>query len=170
MDLASLFHRIQIDLLLHGGQYTFYIKVAAVAVLFYVGYTDFRTAKIRNDVVLLLLILYVLFALVGRSWFEILLNVILAVIMFGVLLWFFANKAVGGGDVKLIPVVCLWVGAHCALLFSVFLLLFIGLHLLAARMGWAQTTHMASRLGGYAIPYAPSVAGALIGVIMLGCL
>ena len=70
MNVTSLVHRIQIDLLLHGEQYQFYIKAAAVAVLFYVGYTDFRTGKIRNDVVLLLLILYVLFALIGRSWFN----------------------------------------------------------------------------------------------------
>ena len=169
MNLTSLFHRIQIDLLLHGEQYQFYIKAAVVTVLFYVGYTDFRTGKIRNDVVLLLLILYVLFALIGRSWFEILLNVILAAVMFGVLLWFFANKAVGGGDVKLVPVVCLWVGIHCVLPFSAFLLLLIGLHLLAVKMGSAQTTEMTRRKGRYGIPYAPSIAGALIGVIMLGC-
>jgi Flp pilus assembly protein protease CpaA len=116
MDLTSLIQRIQFDLLLHGEQYKFYIKVAAVAVLFYVGFTDFRTAKIRNDVVLLLLVLYILFALISRSWFEILWNFVLAAVMFGVLLWFFANRAVGGGDVKLIPVVCLWVGIRCALL------------------------------------------------------
>ena len=170
MNLTSLFHRLQIDLLLHVEQYKFYIKVAAVAVLFYVGYTDFRTSKIRNDVVLLLLVLYVLFALIARSWFEIMWNVVLAAVMFGVLLWFFTYKAVGGGDVKLVPVVCLWVGIHCALPYSALLLLLIGLHLLAARMGWAQTTQMTRSSGRYAIPYAPSVAGALIGVIMLGCL
>jgi len=169
MDLTSLIQRIQFDLLLHGEQYKFYIKVAAVAVLFYVGFTDFRTAKIRNDVVLLLLVLYILFALISRSWFEILWNFVLAAVMFGVLLWFFANRAVGGGDVKLIPVVCLWVGIRCALLYSAFLLLFVGLHLVAARMGWAQTKQMAGRSDRYAIPYAPSVAGALISIIMLGC-
>jgi Flp pilus assembly protein protease CpaA len=167
MDLNSLHHQIQIDLLHHGEQYKFYIEIAVVAVLFYIGFTDFRTFKIRNDAVLLLLVLYILFALVSRSWFEILTNVILAVVMFGILLWFFTRGAVGGGDVKLMAVVCLWIGAHCALLFSVLLLLLIGLHLLAARMGWAQTKTMAVR---NAIPYAPSIAGALIGVIMLGCL
>jgi prepilin peptidase CpaA len=167
MDLTALLHRIQIDLQLHGDQYKFYIEAATIAVLFYVGFTDFRTFKIRNDVVLLLLVLYVLFAFIGRSWIEILSNVILALVIFGVLLWFYTKRAVGGGDVKLMAVVCLWVGAHCALLFSTFLLLLIGLHWVAARMGWAQTKPMAGR---NAIPYAPSIAGALIGIIMLGCL
>ena len=167
MDLTSLVHQIQIDLRSHSEQYKFYIEIALVAVLFYVGFTDFRTFKIRNDVVLLLLILYIPFALISRSWFEILSNVILAAVMFGVLLWFFTYRVVGGGDVKLMAVVCLWIGAHCALLFSALLLLLIGLHLLAARMGWAQTKPMAGR---NAIPYAPSIAGALIGIIVLGCL
>lgn len=167
MNIAHLLTRIQIDLLLHGQQYKFYIEVAVVAVLLYVGFTDFRTFKIQNNVLLLLLVLYVPFALVDRSRFEILSNVILAVVMFGVLLWFYALKAIGGGDVKLIPVVCLWVGLQCALPFSVLLILLIGLHVGAAWMGWAKTKPMAGR---FAIPYAPSVAGALIGVIMLGCL
>jgi Flp pilus assembly protein protease CpaA len=167
MNLTSLLHQIQIDLLLHGEQYKFYIEIAVVAVLFYVGFTDFRTFKIRNDVVLLLLVLYVLFALISRSRSEILSNVILAAVIFGVLLWFYTYRVLGGGDVKLMTVVCLWIGAHCTLLFAALLLLLIGLHLVAARMGWAQTKPMAGR---HAIPYAPSIAGALIGIIMLGCL
>ena len=117
--------------------------------------------------VLLLLILYVIFALVARSWVEILSSFILAALIFGVLLLFYAKRAIGGGDVKFISIVCLWIGAHCALLFSAFLFSFIALHLIAARIRWARTKPMA---GSNAIPYAPSVAGALIGVIVLGCL
>jgi prepilin peptidase CpaA len=164
MDLTALLHRIQLDFFLNGPQYKFYIEIAAVAVLLYVGFTDFRTFKIRNDVLLLLVLLYVLLAIVSRSWSEIIQNVILAVIMFAVLLWFFAQKVIGGGDVKLMSVACLWVGVHWALVFSGLLLIFIFLHLGAARMGWANTKPMAGR---YAIPYAPSIAGALIGVIIL---
>ena len=167
MDLTSLLHSIQADLFLNGAQYKFYIEIAAVAVLLYVGFTDFRTFKIRNDVLLLLVLLYILLAIVGRSWIEIIENVILAIFMFAVLLWFFAQKVIGGGDVKLVSVACLWVGIHCALLFSALLLFFILLHLGAARMGWAHTKPMGGR---YAIPYAPSVAGALIGVIVSGCI
>ena len=165
MGLADLLQRIQLDLLQHGQQYKFYIEVAAVAVLFYVGFTDFRTFKIRNDVVMLLLVLYVLLAFVDRSRSEILIDVLLAAIIFAVLLWFYTYRAVGGGDVKFLTVVCLWVGSHGALLFSILLLLFIGLHLSAAKIGWAETKPMAGR---YAIPYAPSVAAALIAVIALG--
>ena len=166
MDLTSILHRIQLDLFVNGPQYKFYIEIAAVAVLLYVGFTDFRTFKIRNDVLLLLVALYVLLAIVSRSSTEIIENVVLAILMFAVLLWFFAQRVIGGGDVKLLSVACLWIGVHCALAFSVLLLVFLLLHLGAARMGWASTKPMAGR---YAIPYAPSVAGALIGVILLGC-
>jgi prepilin peptidase CpaA len=166
MDITSILHRIQLDLFLNGPQYKFYIEIAAVAVLLYVGFTDFRTFKIRNDVLLLLVALYVLLAIVSRPSIEIIENIVLAILIFAVLLWFFAQRVIGGGDVKLLSVACLWVGVHCALAFSVLLLVFLLLHLGAARMGWASTKPMAGR---YAIPYAPSVAGALIGVILLGC-
>jgi prepilin peptidase CpaA len=167
MDFTSLYERLQTELLLHGTQYKFFIEASAVAVLFYVALTDFLTFKIRNEVVLLLLILYVLFAFVTRSHVEAITDITFAIAIFGFLLWFYTQGVVGGGDVKLVSVVCLWIGTHCALLFSMLLLALGGLHLLAAKMGWARTKPMAGRIG---IPYAPSVAGALIGTIVLGCL
>jgi prepilin peptidase CpaA len=167
MDITHFLDRLGFDLQLHEHEYRFYIEVALVAVMFYVGFTDFRTFKIRNDVLLLLLLLYVLFALVARTPSEILSNVIFAAIIFAVLVLFYTKGVIGGGDVKLVALVCLWVGVHCALLFSILLLLFIGLHLFAAWLGWANTKPLAGR---FAIPYAPSVAGALIATVMSGCL
>jgi prepilin peptidase CpaA len=165
--MTHFFDRLPFDLQLYGHEYRFYIEVALVAVMFYVGYTDFRSFKIRNNVLLLLLLLYVLFALVARTPPEILSNVIFAAIIFAVLALFYTKGVIGGGDVKLVSIVCLWVGVHCALLFSLLLLLFIGLHLVAAWLGWADTKPLAGR---FAIPYAPSVAGALIITVMAGCL
>jgi prepilin peptidase CpaA len=167
MDLHSLYQRIQVDLLLHGQQYKIYIEIAAALVLAYAGITDFRIFKIRNYVVLLLLILYVPFALVARSWFDVVLNVIFALIVFAGLLWFFARGAIGGGDVKLMAVACLWVGVRCVLPFAIFLLLLIIVHIAAVRLGWAKTKNIGGR---GAISYAPSIAGALIGVMLIGCL
>jgi hypothetical protein len=66
-----------------------------------------------------------------------------------------------------VPVVCLWVGAHCALAFSFFLLICIFVHLMATQMGWARTLAVGDH---QAISYAPSVAAALICIIALGCL
>jgi Flp pilus assembly protein protease CpaA len=167
MDITHFLDRLRFDLQLHEHEYRFYLEVALVAVMFYVGFTDFRTFKIRNNVLLLLLLLYVLFALIARTPSEILSNVIFATIIFAALVLFYTKGVIGGGDVKLVALVCLWVGAHCALLFSILLLFFIGLHLLAAWLGRANTKPLAGR---FAIPYAPSVAGALIVTVMSGCL
>jgi Flp pilus assembly protein protease CpaA len=167
MSLNFILDRSQIDLLLSSQQYKFYLEVAAVVVLLYAAVVDFLTFKIRNRVVLLLFVLYLLFALTARAWSDIFWHFMLAAFVFVALIPFYAKHAVGGGDVKFITVVCLWVEPHCALIFSAFLLLFIMVHLIAARIGWARAQPLA---GSKAIPYAPSVAGALIGVIVLGCL
>ena len=143
------------------------MEAAAVAVLGYIAYTDFRNFKINNSSVLVLLLLYGVYALTARSPYEVLSNAILGVIVFAVLFWLYTKSVVGGGDVKLVPVVCLWVGAHCALAFSIFLLIFIFVHLAAVRLGWAPTLAVGDH---QAISYAPSVAVALICVIALGCL
>ena len=166
MDVTELFHQLQLDLLIHSEQYRFYIEAATIAVLCYVGYTDFRTFKIRNDSIILLLILYVLYATLKRSPFEIISNVVLAVVMFGVLLLFYTKRLIGGGDVKLLSVVCLWVSTRCALLFAAALLVLIGLHLAAVSLGWSRAENINGRSR---VPYAPSVAGALIISILLGC-
>ena len=167
MEATKLFHQVQTDLVLYNEQYKLCVESTAVALLCYIGWRDLRTFKISNESVLLLILLYALYAFATRPQQEILSNIILAAIMFGSLLYCYTKRFVGGGDVKLIPVVCLWVGAHCALLFSMLLLVFIFLHSLAARMGWARTATMGQR---QALPYAPSVAAAMIATILLGCL
>src|ERR1700751_4309826 len=106
MGLTALFERGQSEFLLHGAQYKLYIEAATVAVLFYVALTDFLTFKIRNELIVLLLILYALFAFVTRSRIEVLTDIVLAVVIFAVLLWFYSQGAVGGGDVKLVTVAC----------------------------------------------------------------
>jgi Flp pilus assembly protein protease CpaA len=166
MESTGLWHAIHVDFI-GSAAYKFSIEAAAVALLCYIGITDFRTFKIHNGSVLLLLLLYVLYAVGVRSFSEVLTDVLLGVTLLAVLLWLYSKGSIGGGDVKLVPVVCLWIGAHCALLFSILLLLFVVLHLVAVKAGWAPT---AATAGRRSIAYAPSLAAALIGVIVLGCL
>jgi len=75
----------------------------------------------------------------------------------------------GGGDVKLLTVALLWTGLHCALIFAILLLVFSCLHTAVVKIKGAAT----KKSNGGArtrIPFAPSIAAALVGVIMLGCL
>jgi prepilin signal peptidase PulO-like enzyme (type II secretory pathway) len=57
----------------------------------------------------------------------------------------------------------------CALPFALLLLLFAGIHTIAAKLGWANVQR-AENDERKRIPFAPSIAAALIGVFMLGCL
>lgn len=139
MALTAQSDRTVAALPAYGEQYRFYVEAATVAVLCYIGFIDLRSFKIRNDSILLLLLLYIVFALISRSPSEIIQNVVLSLVVFLILLWFYGRGTIGGGDVKLISVVCLWIGAHCALLFSVLLFGFVCLHVVAAKWGWTPT-------------------------------
>jgi prepilin peptidase CpaA len=166
MQVAELLHRFQAFLLFHAEVYELAIKSATVILLCYIALIDLRTFRIENKSVLLLLVFYILYALVARTGREMTADIFVGVSVFGFLLWSYTRGAVGGGDVKLLPVACLWVGAHCAMLFSALLLVFIVLHLIVVRLGWASARAINGRR---AIPYAPSIAGAMLGTILLGC-
>jgi len=133
------------------------------------AYNDLRHFKIRNELISVLAALFFVHALVSGRWVEAHWNAAFAFLMFVIMLLFYARRLMGGGDVKLLTVAFLWVGAGCALPFAVLLSVCAGLHAVAAKLGWAQT----QGIDGDArrrIPFAPSVAAALIGVFMLGCL
>lgn len=154
-------------MLFHGAGYKWFVEALAIVLLCYIAVTDFRIFKVSNTSVALLFLLYGMYALVFRSPYEILSNLALGGITFGLLLLFYARRVIGGGDVKLVPVVALWVGIHGALIFSILLLAFIGVHLIAVRTGLAPTLTIGQHR---AISYAPSVAAALICLIGLGYL
>ena len=166
MQITELLHRFQAFLLFHDELYELAIKSATVILLCYIAVMDLRTFKIENKSVVLLFVFYILYALAARTGREIASDVFVGVSVLGFFLWSYTTGAVGGGDVKLLPVVCLWVGAHCAMLFSALLLVFIVLHLIIVRLGWASARAINGRR---AIPYAPSIAGAMLGTILLGC-
>lgn len=146
--------------------YEFSIKGATLAVLFYIGLTDLRRFKIHNLSLGFLLLLYALYAAAARSLNDIAFDLVLSAVVFAVLIWFYSKGAVGGGDVKLLPIACLWVGSHCAALFSLLLLVFMLIHLAAVKVGWAEVRHSSTR---WTIPYAPSICGAVAFAILTSC-
>lgn len=157
---------VQSEIDLHAGSYDFGIKIATVAVLFYIGLTDLRTFKIHNLSVGVLLLLYVPYAGEARSLNDVFFDVALCLLVVATLIWFYSKGVIGGGDVKLLPIACLWVGTHCAVLFSVILLIFILFHLAAVKVGCVEMRHQRTR---WTIPYAPSICGAVAVTIFTGC-
>ena len=94
-------------------------------------------------------------------------NLAFATLMFCVMLYFYWQNLMGGGDVKILTVSFLWVGFGCAFPFAVLLAIFSAAHVVAAKLGWAEVQQVGDKKR---IPLAPSVAAALILCFILGCL
>jgi prepilin peptidase CpaA len=143
------------------------ILIITSATLFWVALTDFKEFKIRNELVLVLIGLFLVHSVVSGRWIEIHWHLGLAAVMLAIMLYYYRYGLMGGGDVKLLAVAFLWTGPWCALIFAVLLAFFVGLHTLAAKLDWVdvQRTERGSR-----IPLAPSIAAALVGTFVSGCM
>ena len=136
--------------------------------MFYVALTDFKHYKIRNEVILVLAGLFLVYVFISGSWTMLFWNFAFAGLLFLVMLYFYSMKLMGGGDVKLLTVALLWVGPFCAAPFAIFMLFFAGIHTLAAKLKFVETR--VEGKGKEAIPFAPSISAALVSVFMVGCL
>jgi prepilin peptidase CpaA len=138
------------------------------AVLFYVAFTDFKHYKIRNEVILVLAGLFLLYVFILGSWTTLAWNLGFAALAFLFMLAFYSMGLMGGGDLKLLTVALLWVGPFCAVPFAIFLLFFASIHTVAAKFKFVEVR--VDNGGRQRIPFAPSVAAALITIFLVGCL
>ena len=143
------------------------ILILTAAVLFYVALKDLKHFKIRNELILVLTGLFFLHAFLSGRWVTLHWNLGFALLLFLVMLYFYAKKMMGGGDLKLLTVALLWVGPFCALPFALFLLLFVCIHIAAVKLKFIEARVVSEKKW---IAFAPSIAAALIGVFMAGCL
>jgi prepilin peptidase CpaA len=109
--------------------------------------------------------LFVLYTVLNGHFADLRWNLAFAGLMFVVLIGLYGTGWMGGGDVKILAVAFLWTGLSGALAFAVLLALFSALHSFVAKWGWVKSQVTAS--GHRRIPFAPSVAAALIGTFML---
>lgn len=142
-----------------------WILVLTAVTLFWVALTDLREFKVRNELVLILAGLYVVYALFSGAWASMQWNFAFALLMFAAGLYAYSLHHIGGGDLKLLTVAFLWTGPWLAAPFVILLLLFTLAYYLAARLGFAAARRTSA---GLRIPLAPCLAGALIGVFALG--
>ncbi len=143
------------------------VLVLTAAVLFYVALTDLKHFKIRNDLIIVLAALFFLHAFLSGRWVTIHWNLGFAAVLFVILLYFYSMKLMGGGDLKLLVVAFLWVGPFCVVPFAFFLILFVCIHMAAV---WLKLVNVQLVNDKKWIPFAPSIAAALISVFMIGCL
>ena len=88
------------------------------ALVLYAGFMDLMTLKIRNVLVLGLLVAWLVLApLAGFSWNELGMSLAVAGVVFALTFTFFALGWIGGGDAKLATVTALWIGPDDALIY-----------------------------------------------------
>jgi prepilin peptidase CpaA len=143
------------------------VLILTAAVLFYVALTDLKHYKIRNELILVLTVLFFLHAILSNRWTTLPWNLGFAAILFLLMLYPYSKKMMGGGDLKLLTVALLWVGPFCALPFAFFLLLFACIHIIAVKLKLVQAEAVNEQKW---LAFAPSIAAALIGVFIAGCL
>ena len=139
------------------------INAALFFVLIYVIGDDLRRYRIRNDVILLLLVLFGLLCLVKFEWYFVKTHLAFGAVAFVGLLAVWALGLTGGGDAKLLAVALLWLGHSQALAFSVIMLVFTLLYYVGVKAKIAP-----HRLvnGKTVIPYGPSIASAWILTVL----
>jgi prepilin peptidase CpaA len=145
------------------------ILTITAVILLYAAMTDLKHYRIRNELIAVLAGLFLLHALVSGRWPGMAWNIGLALLMFVVLLYFYSRSLLGGGDVKLLTIAFLWAGPDCALPFAILLSLFAMIHVVAGRLGWVDVQRTGADERSR-IAFAPSVAAAVMGIFMLGCL
>jgi prepilin peptidase CpaA len=148
--------------------WAYFVLVAASALLLQAAWTDLREYKIRNELVLALVGLFVLYAFLAVRWIDLKWDLAFAALMFALLLITHTAGWMGGGDVKILGAAFLWTGLSGALPFAILLAVLSALHALVAKLGWVDSQK--TEAGRRRIPFAPSVAGALIGVFILRAL
>ena len=141
------------------------ILVLAAATLFYVAFTDLKQFTIRNELILVLAGLFLVHAILSGRWTDLPWNVAFAALMFLIMLYSYAQNWMGGGDLKLLAVAFLWTGPFDALPFAVLLAAFAGVHAALVKFNWANAQRVN---GSVRVPFAPSIAGALIILFTLG--
>jgi prepilin peptidase CpaA len=145
-----------------------FIVVITAAVLLYAAITDLQEFRTRNELILCLIMLWLVHVAADHEWTSLYRDIGFAALLFIFMLYFYARSWMGGGDVKLATVAFLWTGADRALVFAILLLGFAAIHTAVAKLGWVAVRHTPS--SSVRIPFAPSIAGALIGVFVLGWL
>jgi prepilin peptidase CpaA len=143
------------------------VLILTGAALVYVAFTDLKHYRIHNELILVLTGLFFLHAFLSDRWTTLPWNLGFAALLFLIMLYPYSMKMMGGGDVKLLTVAILWVGPFCALPFALFLLLFAGIHAVAAKFKLVEVKVLGERRS---VALAPAVAAALIGVFLIGCL
>jgi prepilin peptidase CpaA len=139
--------------------------LAVVApILVYVIVEDLRSYRIRNEAVLALLVLFVVFFTTIGDFAALKSHLLFGLGLFALFLGMYWFRMLGGGDVKLLAVACFWLGLENALLFAVLL---AALSLAYAEGAKRDLLPYKMQKGRLKVPYGPTIAVAWIMTLLI---
>lgn len=135
-------------------------------VLIYIAIEDMLKFKIRNESIVVLIVLFLIAALASGALWPALWHVLFGLVMFAVVLAIYAFRVIGGGDAKLLSVAFLWMGWENTSLFCILLGLAAAIYYILHRFGHILPGKPGPN-GKTLIPYGPCIASAWIGTMAL---
>src|SRR5271154_7455213 len=111
-----------------------WILLLTSATLFWVALTDLREFKVRNELVVILACLYVVYALFSGAWVSMQWNFAFALLMLAGGIYAYSVQHIGGGDLKLLTVAFLWTGPRLAAAFVILPLMFVVIYYVAPKL------------------------------------
>lgn len=149
---------------MHGGYFSYGLLAALAIALAIAAYTDLRRRQIDNWLNASIALGAPLFWLVSQQgWVDMVFHLIIALVMFTLLAGLFALRAMGGGDVKLLSALALWIEP----------VWFVKLLMVMSVLGGLLTLVVAAwhfssrRKGRIAVPYGIAISFA--GLWALAC-
>jgi prepilin peptidase CpaA len=140
------------------------IQAVLVALLAYVIVDDLRNFRVRNDVILAIGALAIVYFTMQWDWRFFASHLMVGGILFAVFSFLYARGWMGGGDVKLLVAAFVWLGQEKAQIFVVALTVFATVYGTAAKFLLVPAQQLPS--GRAKVPYAPSIALAWIAAIV----
>ncbi|MDJ1159208.1 prepilin peptidase [Chelatococcus sp. SYSU_G07232] len=135
------------------------IRAALLAILVFVLIDDLKNYRIRNDVVVALFVLFLLWAALRANLALLASHTAFALVLFAILALMYGRGLMGGGDVKLLGVSFLWLGPEGALPFALLMCGFTLLYWAGARLKLLPSHRVGSRTR---VPFGPCIALAWI--------
>lgn len=138
-----------------------FIQLLVGLVLIYIAIEDMLRFKIANESILVLMLLFLVYSLVGGALWPPLWHLLFGAVMFALVLALYSFGLFGGGDAKLLSVAFLWIGMQNATLFCLLLSLAAGAYLVLQRLFYILPGKTNAK-GRSMISYGPCIAAAWI--------
>jgi Flp pilus assembly protein protease CpaA len=136
---------------------------SAAAVTAFIAVRELRYHLVRNEFLAVLACLFVAYSVTSAQWVDLELNILFSTAVLALMLMFYSQRLMAGGDAKFFAVASLWIGPYCAIPFLFLLAIAVIGHLVIVK-----ACSRVRAKGAVPVALAPSIGFALIVVLISG--